>query len=169
MTRGEAWRSSVSFLLITTISLGISCGSFALAEALPGGSERHPTLMALFFMAFLGVLLGIGGALYLLVAGAFRPATMYRWHEDPLSKAEFLKAYEAADRPTRALIFRHPSGDFEVVTVTIAPPGARQGIDFRVIDGRLLRSLGSTASLEEAEIKARAVTAPAAEQSSHPI
>lgn len=157
-TRTEAWRAAGGFLLIGAISFGISIGSVAVGEWLFGAFDRSPTLNALSFMAAIGAMMGVGGALYLGVKGTFLPTALYRWHEDPLSQGEFLKAYDADDGSARVAIFEFPGSEYEVVAVEPAPDDVQPGVTPRVIDGMFLRTLLRTKSLDEAEQLARATT-----------
>lgn len=166
MTRGEAWRSAGGFLLIGVIALAISLGSGWIGDMLFGRFDRSQSLSALMFMSFLGAMMGVGGAIYMGFRALFRPVIMYRWKEDELSKAEFLKRYVSPDDQRAALIFQYPTREFEVLAVEPAPPGAKLGITPRMIvgirEGRpakyVLRSLGRFSVLDEAETCARVNT-----------
>ncbi len=158
MTRGEAWRSAGGFLLIGVIALGISFGSAWAGDMLLGRFDRSQFIFALMFMSFLGAMMGVGGAVYMSFRGLFRPVTMYRWHQDELASAEFLKRYVSPDDDDAALIFQHPSKEFEVVAVEEAPDGSVPGVTPRMFGRYILRSLGRYATIEEAELVARTAT-----------
>lgn len=151
MTRGEALGSARGFLIIALASAAIGYGAITLGDRLYGRFDRDQTFSALMFMAALGMMLGLGGALAIGVRGLFRPRSLYRWHEDPLSRAEFLKEYRSADLTREALLVEHPEGEYEVLAVDPVPPGAKLGITPRVFPFGLLRSVGTRVTLEEAE------------------
>lgn len=166
MTRREAWSASGGFLLIGAIALAISLGCVWVGDLLFGQFDRSQSLSALMFMAFIGAMMGVGGAVYMGFRALFRPVMMYRWQEDELSRAEFLKRYVSPDEQQAALIFQHPSAEFEVLAVEPAPIGAKLGVTPRMIlgmrNGRagqyVLRSLGRFSGLEAAETCARTNT-----------
>ena len=163
MTRREAWRSARGFLLIGAISLAVSLGCVWAGDLLFGRFDRSQSLSALMFMTGIGAMMGVGGAIYMGFRALFRPVLMYRWNEDELSKAELLKRYVSPDAQLAALIFQHPSREFEVLAVDPAPAEAKMGITPRLIvgirEGRparyVLRSLGRFSGLDEAETCAR--------------
>lgn len=158
MARGEGWRAAAGYLAIAAISSGMAVGCVLFRKFWYGEGGTGDWLLALYVAALLGILLGLGGALYLGANAIFRPRKMYRWQEDELSRADVLKKFVSPDGSNRAVIVQHPGQVFEVIAVEPPQTDGRLGVTFRMFRDFSLRSLGKTPSLEDAEMMAREAT-----------
>lgn len=160
MTRHETLRAAGGYLVIA----GFGLATVYLVDLFWGwivGTDPFNDLgiSAIFWLCGLAIAVGVAGALYLGIRAIFRPATLYRWIEDELSRSEFLKTYSHAGGGDPVLIVHHEAGDYEAFVVGPPPEARLLGEATRGFPWGTLSSLGRWPTLEEAEGVARTETA----------
>jgi hypothetical protein len=156
-TRRETFGSAAGFVLIAAYALATLYLSEPLFRWALGRDPWHDQgFNAVIFICAIGFMVGVAGALYLGIRALFRPAAIYRWEDDELSRAELLKTYQPAiGHAAPVVIFCHQEGDFEAFGVLNAPPREQLGQVVRGFWWGTLKSLGRWPTLEEAERVAR--------------
>ena len=154
MTRSEVLRSAGGFLGIAGFGLLTVVVAVWVGNWLYGDVDRSQPLSALMFMSTLVMMMGVAGAGYLGIRAVFRPPTMYRWYEDPLSQTEFLKQYVVPGVDSRLVIVQHPDRQYELVKVVPSRPDAVVGQTPRVFAWGTVESLVKSSTLEEVEARA---------------